>query len=275
MVNLTEEKRDELVAHILHSKKYRDLNIPPATVTDLLALEAEKHSSSRALVKAVRQKLHNIVASYLGDPDYHAAARCLEKAFATGKDEEVRLACSRLLGMHASTRERLPVLAEFYETLFDAIGQPRVIIDLACGLNPLALPWMNLPVTTKYWAYDLHQPRVDMLNSFFALQGLEPLARHQDILVEPPQVEADVAFFFKEAHRFEQRQKGCNRAFWQAVRARMLVVTLPAVSLTGRHNLADKHRNLVYSAIGDLPWHVNELCVGTELIFCIDKGYGA
>ena len=275
MVNLTTEKRDEFVAQILQSRKYRGLNIPIATVEDLLAQEADKQNSSRALVKAVRHKLHNIAAPYLGDPDYGRAARCLETAFAGGSEEEVRLACSRLLGVHASTRERLPVLQEFYDALFAAIGCPRIILDLACGLNPLAFPWMKLPNTVQYWAYDLHQPRVDMLNRYFELQGLRPLARHQDILVDPPQVEADVAFFFKEAHRFEQRQRGCNRAFWQALNVRMLVVTLPAVSLTGKHQLADKHRNLIYTTIGDLPWHVNELCVGTELIFCIDKGYGA
>lgn len=187
----------------------------------------------------------------------------------------MRLACSRLLGMHASTSERLPVMQEFYDVLFAAIGQPETILDLACGLNPLAFSWMNLPNTVQYWAYDLHQPRVDMLNRYFELQSLQPLACHQDILLEPPQMEADVAFFFKEAHRFEQRQRGCNRAFWQALNARVLVVTLPAVSLTGRHNLVEKHRNLVYTAIGDLAWHVKELCVGTELIFIIDKGYGA
>jgi len=164
MVTLTEKQRDEFVAHILQSRKYRGLNIPPATVIDLLALQAEKQSSTRAPVKAVRQKLHNIAAPYLGDPDYGKAARCLEKAFASGSEEEVRLACSRLLGVHASTRERLPVLQEFYDALFAAIGQPETILDLACGLNPLAFPWLKLPPWVRYWAYDLHQPRVDMLN---------------------------------------------------------------------------------------------------------------
>ena len=274
-MKLEVQQQQDLAVQILHSRKYRDLNIPRATVEDLLALEAEKQSSTRLLVKAVRQKLHNIVAPYLGDPDYGMAQRCLEKAFNSGEEAAVRLACSRLMGMHASTQERLPVLQAFYDNIFAAIGQPQVILDLACGLNPLAFLWMKLPSSVQYWAYDLHQPRVELLNCYFSLQGLQPLARHQDILVEPPVVAADVAFFFKEAHRFEQRQRGCNRAFWQAVKAQVLVVTLPAVSLTGKHNLAEQHRSLIYTTIGDLPWHVTELCVGTELIFCIDKGYGA
>jgi 16S rRNA (guanine(1405)-N(7))-methyltransferase len=274
-MKLEEQQQQDLAAQILRSRKYRDLNIPLVTVQDLLVQEADKFTSTRLLVKAVRQKLHNIAAPYLGDPDYGVAVRCLEKAFASRDPEAVRQTCARLLGMHASTQERLPVLPAFYEAIFSAIGRPAVILDLACGLNPLAFPWMGLPLSVQYWAYDLHLPRVDMLNRYFELQGLQPLARHQDILVEPPEVQADVAFFFKEAHRFDQRQRGCNRAFWQAIRAQVLVVTLPAVSLTGKHQLADQHRNLVYTTIGDLPWHVTELCVGTELIFCIDKGYGA
>lgn len=272
---LEPQQQHDMAAQILHSRKYRHLNIPDNTVEDLLSQEAAKYNAPRPLIKAVRQKLHNIVAPYLGDPDYGKAVKCLEKAFASPEPQAVRLACTRLMGMHASTLERLPVLQEFYDAVFGEIGQPEVILDLACGLDPLAFPWMNLPLSTAYWAYDLHQPRVEMLNRYFVLQGLQPLARCQDILVEPPRQTADVAFFFKEAHRFEQRQHGCNRAFWQAIPAQVLVVTLPSVSLTGKHQLRERHRSLVYTTIGDLPWHVTELCVGTELIFCIDKGYGA
>lgn len=275
MMNFEQDQIEALTEQILNSRKYRGLGIPAATVRDLIDQEGEKHTSTRTLVKAVRQKLHNIAAPYLGDPDYAMADRSLNKAFASHDPQEVRQACLRLMGMHASTRERLPVLKSFYDAIFSTIGQPNVILDLACGLNPLAWPWMKLPTTVQYWAFDLHQPRVDLLNRFFEWQGLQPLARHQDILVEPPAVKADVAFFFKEAHRFEQRQRGCNREFWQAIPSRVLVVTLPAVSLTGKHQLTDQQRNLIYTTIGDLPWHVSEMCVGTELIFFIDKGYGA
>ena len=41
------------------------------------------------------------------------------------------------------------------------------VLDLACGLHPLAFPWMGLPLTTQYYAYDIHQPRVDLIGHFF------------------------------------------------------------------------------------------------------------
>ena len=229
-----------LIAELRSLRKYRDLDLPEETVRDLLIQELPHYRSERDALKAVRQKLHNIVAPYLGDPDYTAAEAQLVTAQTAGP-EALRTACAEIMGAHASTRERVPLLGEFYPRLFGLTGRPRVILDLACGLHPLGLPWMGLP----------------------------QLAEHRDILVNPPQIEADVAFFFKEAHRFEQRQRGCNRAFWQALRARWLVVSLPAADLTGHHSLADKHRQLVYETIEGLPWEVTEIQVGNELLFCI------
>ena len=54
----------------------------------------------------------------------------------------------------------------------------------------------------------------------------------------------------KEAHRFEQRQHGCNRAFWQALQVDTLVVSLPAVSLDGQRSLVERHQRLVSQTIG-------------------------
>jgi len=100
---------------------------------------------------------------------------------------------------------------------------------------------------------------------------MQPLAIHQDILVNPPAIEADVAFFFKEAHRFEQRRKGCNREFWQQIHARHLLVSLPTQNLTGTHPKTDQHRRLVMESIAGLPWQVQEIEFENEIVFCIGK----
>ena len=130
---------------------------------------------------------------------------------------------------------------------------------------------MGLPKSTAYHAYDIHLPRVNFINHYFHLQGLAELAEQRDILLNPPQLETDIAFLFKEAHRLEQRQRGCNQALWQAVKARFLLVSLPAHSLTGRRDLADKHRRLVHDTLDGISWPVTEIQVGDELVFCIEK----
>ena len=262
---------DSWIDELASSRKYHGIHLPRETLCDLLEQELPRHRSPKEAIRAVREKLHHIVAPYLGDPDYAAAAIDLENAFQSGNPVEIQSACAVLLNQHASMRERLPHLVEFYRAIFDVTGKPGVILDLACGIHPLGFPWMGLPHTVRYHAWDLHQPRVALLNRFFRLQGLEELAFHGDILVNPPQTPADVAFFFKEAHRFEQRRRGCNREFWQAIRTRWLVITLPARSLTGHRLLADQHRRLVLETIRGLSWSLTELEVGGEMIFCLQK----
>jgi 16S rRNA (guanine(1405)-N(7))-methyltransferase len=283
---------DSFVQEILSNRKYRALNLPEETVRDLLEKElAAGKTSPKEALKMVKHRLHNIVALYLGDPDYDAAAAEFTAAFKQESSEPsaaaeftaaferepgerpaaVQAVCQQMLAAHASTLERLPVLEEFYTRIFAVTGTPDTILDLACGLNPFAWPWMGLPASTRYHAYDIHRPRVDCINHYFALQGLEPLAEARDILVAPPEIEADVAFFFKEAHRFEQRRRGACRPFWEALNVRWLLISLPSSSLTGRHDLADQHRRLVYSAIAGLPWQVTELLVGNEMVFCVKK----
>ncbi len=262
---------DGLVKELLTLKKYRDINLPEITVRDLLSKELPLHRNPKEAIKAVKKKLHNIVAPYLGDPDYTGVGLALEGAVHSGDPLAIKNICSSILTTHASTLERLPFLDRFYPALFAITGQPGMILDLACGLHPFSFPWMGLPRTTLYYAYDIHQPRIQLINTFFNLLGMAPGGAAQDILVEPPGQSADVAFFFKEAHRFEQRQKGCNRAFWQSIRAGWLLVSLPTSSLSGKHDLLKQQQRLVYSTLEGLPWPVTEVLVENELVFCIHK----
>ena len=162
-------------------------------------------------------------------------------------------------------------MEEFYRTIFEHIGKPRSILDVACAFNPFAFPWMGLPKSTAYHAYDLHTPRVKLINSFFKVYGIMPLAETRDILLNPPAVQADTAFFFKEAHRFESRKKGCNRNFWISLPVKTIVVTLPAENLTGQHQMRDRQRNLVEKNIEGLGWNLEETEIGGEMIFFITK----
>jgi 16S rRNA (guanine(1405)-N(7))-methyltransferase len=262
---------EKLLDTLLSSRKYRSLDLPRETVMDLIRHAMEQTADLRAVDHIVREKLHHLVAPYLGDPDYLAVQNDLEAAYQTHDETQIKAACEKVLAAHASTKERMSILPHFYERLFAYTGQPHVILDLACALHPFGLPWMNLPSDTLYYAYDLHQPRLDAINHLFKVNAMEPLATHQDILVHPPAIKADVAFFFKEAHRFEQRRHGCNREFWQALNVRYLLVSLPTRNLTGSHEKTDQHRRLVQENIAGLPWQVHEIEFENEIVFCIEK----
>lgn len=255
---------------ILESRKYHGLGIPAETVLNLLKQEISKTKNPKIAEKNVREKLHQIIAPYLGDPDYEAAEKRLIET-RTSSEHEIRSWCLDILMAHASSKERIPVMERFYRKIFDYIGIPQSIQDLACAMNPFSFPWMGLPETTLYYAYDLHTPRINLINLFFEFQGLQPLATVQDILIETPEIQTDAAFFFKEAHRFEARSKGCCREFFQRINAKWLVVTLPAENLTGQHQMRDRQQRLINKAVEGFGWDVTEFEIGTEMVFCIKK----
>lgn len=270
MKTCSEQDIDAIAERILHSRKYESLSIPPETVHKLIEQEAPLFRSAKETEKAVREKLHQIIAPYLGDPDYAAEEAALLEAAASG-ETALNDWCLKLLAIHSSSRERISVMAEFYRRILEVIGKPRTILDLACAYDPFSFPWMGLSKETAFHAYDLVTPRVGLINSYFKANGMQPLAEVRDILLDPPQITADAAFFFKEAHRFESRKKGCNREFWKALKVEYIVVTLPAENLTGQHQMRERQRSLIEKNTEGCGWTVSESEVSGEMIFIIKK----
>ena len=262
-----------LIQKVRTSRKYRALQLPDSTLRDLLEGEDAKSTSLADLEDRFRSKLHNLVAPYLENIDYQAEMRFLTKnadSLFSNINQEKRWAES-LMRRHASSRERLPYLDEFYATIWEAAGTPTSILDLACAIDPLGLPWMNLPPEATYFAYDIHLPRVNFLNKYFELAHPNAHAVQQDILLNPPSQQADLAFFFKEAHRLEKRQPGILSDFFTSIPAKQLVVSLPETDLSGHHHLDHYHRSLIFDAIQDKDWQLTERQVGDELLFFIKK----
>lgn len=263
---------EEFAIKILQSRKYRDLRLPLETIQDLIKQESLRYPDSKSMQESVRQKLHQLTALYLGDPDYEKELEELQSL--TGQTA-LNTFAERMLATHTSTRERLPYIQTFYATLFRAIGSPHSILDLACGLNPFALPMLGLNKSNIYCAYDIHLPRVNLLNAFFQkIDFLQAHAEQRDILVAPPIQKADVAFFFKEAHRMDQRRKGSNRILWEALQVNTLLVSLPCRDIGKTHDLSERMRSLVMEALQGKPWPVEEITFEDEIVFCIHKGAG-
>jgi 16S rRNA (guanine(1405)-N(7))-methyltransferase len=269
--SIPDKSIDDLIIKISNSRKYRELGVPAETIRDLIDQALKIDPNLDTAEKTVRQKMHNLIAPYLGDPDYAKYQERLMELPDNPEQTDINPLCTEILNSHVSTRERIPLLDEFFKTIFAVTGTPDTILDLACGLNPFSIPWMGLSPATRNFAYDLHQPRVELISAFMKKIHQPGLAVHADILVNAPQIQADVAYFFKEAHRFDQRQHGCNRHFFEILQVKYLLVSLPMVSLTGRHSKLDQDRRLIDQAISGKNWPVSELIVGNEIIFCIKK----
>lgn len=261
---------DSLVEKILGSKKYRDT--APETVKLIAAECIERFPTLRKAEDALRERLHNIMAPYLGDPNYPLAIEQFSQAFATGENA-VQSLCRELLAIHDSTRERLAVMETFYPRIWEITGKPSTLLDIACGLNPLSFPWMELPLApTRLYAYEIHVARVELLNHYFTLQGLPALAKLQDVAENFPQEEADIAFFLKELPRFEKNYGNLGLKLLQSLQVNWIVLSFPAISLHGGgRSLVAHYRAYFEKLSAGQNWQTTELLFPNELVYCIKK----
>lgn len=269
---MDQKEIDQLIVSVQKSKKYRDLDIPVCLLRDLINAEDTKNRSKADVNFAFRKKLHNIVAPYLESIDYEKEIHSLRLLAESSPNlDSIKQWAVIVMQKHDSTRERIPLLMDFYRVINKHIGDVKSILDLACGLNPLSIPWFPDAQKIDYRVFDIHKPRINFLNEFFNLFYQNAKGFHQDILVQTPGESVDCVFFFKEAHRFEKRRGGSNRLFFERLHSPIIVVSLPAVDLSGHHSLEKLHTKLMLDSVQGYPWKVTRDQVGQELLFFIDK----
>ena len=261
---------ETIVSAVSGSRKYR--TICPATIRRIARRELANHGSVKVAIKETRRKLHQVYAAFEQPLDYNAA---YDQLAAARSDAEFRAACRDLLGRHSSTRERVPILDEFYPPIWAITGRPASLLDLGCGLNPLTIPWMDLPPGARYHAYDIDGARVDLLNRYLPLAGFPPLARCQDILCQPPDAPADVALLLKTSPCLDRQEPEGTRRVLASLRTRFVVVSFAVKSLSGREKgMMTHYQQQFLSLAKSQNWPVTRLAFATELVFVARKDEG-
>ncbi len=267
---------DQIVSAVASSKKYR--SICADTIRRIAARELAVHGNVKAAVKATKRRLHQVYGAFEYDLDHDAAYRQLETAYRQGSDCEIKAACRHVLGLHSSTRERLSILDRFYPAIFGLTGQPSSLLDVGCGLNPLALPWMGLvprqgsgqAAGTRYLAFDIDAARIRFLNRYLSLAGFEPLARCQDVLSHPPDDEADVALLLKMSPTLERQEPGATLRLMERLRVSYVVVSFAVKSLSGREKgMLDHYQRQFLALARGRQWSMEEMVFETELVLVV------
>lgn len=264
------ELLNRLVQTVQSSSKYR--RIAPGFIRCVGAQALEHQGRLKDAIKATKNKLHQIGGAYLRQPlDYDRWLERLAISRASGSDE-LRLACRSLMRRHASTRERLPVLERFYDTVLDGVAPPKRVLDIACGLHPLAIPWMPLSPGAQYAGVDIYQDMSDFLSAFIALMGLDGTVLAQDALQAGPLGCADVAFLLKAIPPLEQWNPLAGQRLLSALDARHLIVSFPVRSLAGSAKGMVEHYEARFQALlNGKPWSVRRFLFPSELVFRVDK----
>lgn len=228
----------------------------------------QRYPFLKAAVKATKTALHQIIGAYNGRAlPYAQWLDKLRRATDLMKHTEV---CRDLMSSHASTRERLPVLAHLYPACLGT-QPPRRVLDWGYGLNPLAIPWMRLPSQAFYAAYDIDTALCDFLNSALPLLGVCGEASICDLVNGPPPVAADVALVLKVIPLLEQRRRGAGADVLRAIQAPRLIVSFPSRSLGGRNvGMATTYRGSMTALVAAEGWSPQVIELPNERVFVIE-----
>jgi 16S rRNA (guanine(1405)-N(7))-methyltransferase len=262
----TDDSLDRLVAAVLSSPKHG--RICAEFVRRVGAEELTKRRSLKEAIKATKNKLHQVGGAYLeGSLPY---ARWLDRLREAPSPDDLRAACRDVMRGHTSTAERLGILDEFYSALLGGLPPVRSVLDVACGLNPLAIPWMSLAPDAVYYAYDIYQDMTDFIGEFMALIGMEGHAQARDVMQFVPPEKVDLALILKTIPCLEQVDKAAGRRLLDGVNADTMIVSFPVRSLGGH----DKGMSANYEAhlrdlLADRDWPVERYEFESELAFLI------
>lgn len=257
-----------LVAAVREGAKYRHLDVQ--LVARVAAVELAKGRNFKESVKATRNKLHQVAGAYL--PERVEYGKWWAHIANAATLDARQIALREVMANHASTRERLPFIDDFYATVLGDLPPIHSVLDLACGLNPLASPMMPLVGGASYYACDIYQDQIGFLNEVLALNGVQGSAFVGNLLQATPTQTVDVALLLKTIPCLEQIDKTIGPRLLTEIRADILVVSFPSRSLGGHgkgmvQNYAEHFAKLVEGQ----GWQVERFDFPTELVFRIRK----
>jgi 16S rRNA (guanine(1405)-N(7))-methyltransferase len=273
MTNPPDEAVRAIETALVKSRRYA--SIAPETVRRVAgrALVAARGDVNDA-IKRTKRGLHEAYGAYLpgSTPNYPAMLRKLAAALDGDTPEAARSVLRSAMSMHSSTRERLPHLDAFYTEIFSRVPVPATISDLACGFNPLAAPWMNLPDSATYLASDIDVRQVEFIDAALDLLGVPHRARVLDLLAHPVTEPAELTLLLKTVPCLERQQSGAGWDLVDSLQSETIVLTFPTKSLGQRTKGMFQTYSTAFTAHADeRGWRYEQLEIPNELIYIVRK----
>lgn len=263
---------DEVVEAVLASRRYRSVHPPLVRRVALAqgAAASQRPAEVAHAIKRTKRALHQIFGAYLPTPPRYD--RLLTELRAATNDTVEREVLRAAMAQHASTRERLEHLEPFFAALREHVGTPRSVLDVACGLGPLAYPWWGLPVGVEVHAWDIDLDLVAFVGACLGHLGLQGHAAAVDLLDVPVWPVTEVALVLKTLPCLEQQRPGAGEALLAAIPAPRLVVSFPTRSLGGRSKgMGGTYARRFEDVLAARGWGGEAFEVGSELLYLVER----
>lgn len=253
-----EEKLKEIVKKIKQKKELAGISdsiveesiIRHIQKSDLFKL---KSSEIKILVKLVRAELRK----YSGQFQINFKDRL--KMLKENRIED-------LLKTHVSTQERF----DFYPELKKIISGLNIhsILDLACGLNPLALAELGV----KYYASDIKEDELEIIEEYFRARDIDGKVFVYDIrkIKDLPLPKADLGLVLKVLDIIEKKSHKLSEEVIKQVDVKYLLLSFPTKKLSGKP-MRHPQRRWVENLLMRLGYNFKVFESKNEIFYLIKK----
>lgn len=260
---------DGTVSAIIDSKTYRVLS------ADVVRQTTENFSTGNISEKDLEKRVKNLLhqawgAFYPARPNFSKLLEKLKVGLVDNVEEKALL--MQILRIHSSTNERLPFLNDFYKEIVKTTSVPNTILDLGCGLNPLTIPWMDLPDGVKYIAIDIDVAQMQFISQVAKLLNWSlDMECKVGSALSNSFAHADVVFMFKLIPVLEKLTKNFDLGeFLTRFNCNYFVLTFPLGSLSGRNvGMSDFYTAKMSEFFKSHPYENTTIRFSNELVYII------
>ena len=222
------------------------------------------------LIKNIRAELRKVYGAFILK-EYEKKSKILKKL----KDQDDLDGHVELLKLHKSTNERLNHYKELYEKIFPDIKEKSIILDIACGLNPISSIFFRDKIK-KYYASDISSEDCKFLKEYFSKTNIDNEVFASDLaedegLKKLSTIKCDVCFIFKTLDGLERVERNITEKLFKSINARIIAVTFPTLTLSGHREIKEHRRVWLEKLLDKLNWKWGKGLIENELLYLIEK----
>ena len=222
------------------------------------------------LIKNVRAELRKVYGAFILK-EYEKKSKILKKL----KDQDDVDGHIELLKLHKSTNERLSHYRELYDIIFKDIKGKVIVLDVACGLNPISNIFFRGKIK-KYYASDISSEDCKFLKEYFSKTDIPHEVFALDLTDKKnykklSSIKCDVCFIFKTLDGLERVERDISEKLFKTINASLLAVTFPTLTLSGHREIKEHRRVWLEKMLDRLGWKWEKHLVKNELLYLVEK----
>ena len=239
-------------------------------ISSLKSSQLSKSADVKDIIKQVRSKARLSYGMFKTKKSTALSKLILELKEIL-KDHDIRSPESlamhkKILDTHRSTKERGDVYASLYEHLFELSMQPKIVLDLGCGINPISwvfMPKQKLTIHAREWS----EEDIEELSQYYDISGLEGTVKSADLTKEKKFPKSDVCFLWKVVDVIEHEKRGSARQILESLDTRWIIVSFATETIGGRR--MNSERRWFKNMLKAMGREYDQYSISNEMFFII------